>query len=175
MMGLVKHLIMLFPLNAKSIYEEAQLSTLATGRTTFLSYLLHNISLCQRGLAKTQSQADRIPYLQHIDACTSVFSLICAVCTLRTSELKLITNSLAACYYEERLSTALLGHSLRLLDTGLQERNLSPHLFFIDNSNNEGLRVLFASNKWPFAKGMTVFLWLHSLHSADCRLLWLRT
>ena len=69
----------------------------------------------------------------------------------------------------------LIGHCFRLLDAGLQERNITPYLYFIDNNKNDSVKVLFTNNKWPFAKGMTLFMWITALKLVDCRLFWLKT
>ena len=97
------------------------------------------------------------------------------VCTLKTSELKLITNNLTEFYYKEKLSTDFIGHSFRMLDGGLQERTITPYLYFIDNHKNDSVKVLYTNNKWPFSKGMTLFMWLNPLKLTNCKLLWLKT
>ena len=112
---------------------------------------------------------------KYLELCTNIFNQICMVCTLRTSELKQITNNLTQFYYEEHLSTKMIGHSFRLLDGGLQERTITPHLYFIDNNKNDSVKVLFSNNKWPFSKGMTLFIWLNALKQSNCILLWLKT
>jgi len=97
------------------------------------------------------------------------------VCTLKTSELKLITNNLTQFYYEQKLSTQIIGHTFRLLDGGLQERTITPYLYFIDNNRNDSVKVLFSNNRWPFTKGMTLFMWVNALKQRNCQLLWLKT
>lgn len=37
------------------------------------------------------------------------------------------------------------------------------------------MKVLFSNNKWPFSKGMTLFLWLNAFKTTDCIILWLKT
>jgi hypothetical protein len=73
------------------------------------------------------------------------------------------------------LYTKLVGNCFRILDAGLQERNITPYLYFVGNNKNDSVRVLFSNNKWHFSKGMTVFLWISSLKKTDCRLLWMTT
>jgi hypothetical protein len=62
-----------------------------------------------------------------------------------------------------------------MLDAGLQERNITPYLYFIDNSKNDAIKILFANNKWPFSKGMTLFLWFETLTVTNNKILWLKT
>lgn len=112
---------------------------------------------------------------EYVELCTGVFHQICLVCTLKTSELKLITNQLTQLYYEEKVTTRVVGHCFRLLDAGLQERTITPYLYFIDNHKNDSVKVLFSNNKWPFVKGMTLVMWLNALKLTDCKLLWLKT
>ena len=69
----------------------------------------------------------------------------------------------------------MVSHCFRLLDAGLQERTITPYLYFIDNHRNDSVRVLFSNNKWPFSKGMTLVLWINALGQSNCRILWLRT
>jgi hypothetical protein len=112
---------------------------------------------------------------EYIEVCTAVFNQLCLVCTLRSSELKLIANNLTQLYYEHKLTTRLIGHYFRLLDAGLQERTITPYLYFIDNNKNDSVKVLFTNNKWPFAKGMTLVLWVNALKKTDCKIFWLKT
>ena len=105
---------------------------------------------------------------QYQGVCTQVFTQVCANCTLRTSELEQITNHLTDFYYEENLSIQLLGHSFRLLDTGLQERNITPFLYFLDNIRSDSVRVLLSNNRWCFGKGMTLWMWVNVLKATDC-------
>ena len=35
--------------------------------------------------------------------------------------------------------------------------------------------MLFSNNKWPFSKGMTLFMTLNALKMTNCKLLWLKT
>lgn len=37
------------------------------------------------------------------------------------------------------------------------------------------MKVLFSNNKWPFAKGMTLVMWINPLKKTDCTLWWLKT
>ena len=97
------------------------------------------------------------------------------MCTLRTSELKEITNTLTDFYYEERLYAKAVGVCFRLLDAGLQERNITPYLYFMGTHPNDSVRVLYGNNRWHFTKGMTVFLWISTLRKTDCRLFWMKT
>jgi hypothetical protein len=82
---------------------------------------------------------------------------------------------LADFYYEEQLSTRLIGACFRLLDAGLQERNITPYLYFVGMHPNDSVRVLYGNNRWHFAKGMTLFMWITLLRRTDCRLFWMAT
>lgn len=61
------------------------------------------------------------------------------------------------------------------MDAALQERNITPYLYFIDNKNSDSVKVLFSNNKWPFGKGMTLFMWIKGLKLSSCTLFWLKT
>lgn len=86
-----------------------------------------------------------------------------------------MTNCLADFYYEGTLSTRKVGTCFRLLDAGLQERNITPFLYFVGSSRSDSVRVLFSNNRWHFSKGMTLFLWLSLLRRTPTRLFWLTT
>jgi hypothetical protein len=72
---------------------------------------------------------------------SEIFAQFCQVCTINTSELKEITNNLTDLYYEELLNTKMIKYFYTLLDGGLQERDISLRLAFIDNYKNNSMRV----------------------------------
>lgn len=170
---LVRSLIDGFPLNAKFIYEEAELIIENNRRINFVTYLIRGARESFQWQLKDPS-AKEIATLYHAVS-TEVFYQICNICTLRTSELKEITNSLTDFYYEQQLSTKLIGHCFRMLDAGLQERNITPYLYFVGNHKSDSVRILLSNNRWHFGKGMTLILWINTLKKTDCRLFWMTT
>jgi hypothetical protein len=143
-------------------------------KINFVTYLIRDIrdSYCWQAANTPESKAI---FKEYNAVSTEIFYQICNICTLRTSELKEITNILTDFYYDHQLTTKLIAHCFRILDAGLQERNITPYLYFVGNHPNDSVRLLFGNNQWHFAKGMTVFLWINTLKKTDCRLLWITT
>lgn len=142
----------------------------------FVSYLIREVANCFacQPDKNTDAPANAI-CLKFQSVVTDIFYQICSVCTLRTSELKEITNTLTDFYYQERLYSKSVGVCFRLLDAGLQERNITPYLYFMGTHPNDSVRVLYGNNRWHFTKGMTLFLWVSTLRKTDCRLFWMKT
>jgi hypothetical protein len=172
----IKKLIEDFPLNAKFLYEEPSLAVPGNRSLNFVGYLVREVRNSFVWQLDQNSDTHARGLFQGFQTVVAeIFYQICSVCTLRTSELKEITSTLTDFYYEERLYAKAVGVCFRLLDAGLQERNITPFLYFMGTHPNDSVRVLYGNNRWHFARGMTLLLWISTLRRTDCRLFWMKT
>lgn len=69
----------------------------------------------------------------------------------------------------------MIGYYFRILDAGLQERNIIPFIYFTGNTKSDSIKILFSNNRWNFSKGMTILLWVNQLKSTECTLFYMST